>query len=88
MSNRSKIAAANRNLVLVPLSKLKKSPKNVRKIPHTHAEIAALAASIAALGMLQYPVIEPELGKDKPTGNYLVNAGEGRRLAQLLRAKR
>ncbi|WP_156944187.1 chromosome partitioning protein ParB [Bradyrhizobium sp. Ec3.3] len=26
--------------------------------------------------------------KNKPTGNFLVNAGEGRRLAQLLRAKR
>lgn len=69
--------------------KLKKSPKNVRKVPHTPAEIEALAASIASLGMLQFPVIEPELGpKGKPTGHYLVNAGEGRRLAQLLRAKR
>jgi ParB family chromosome partitioning protein len=39
--------------------------------------------------MLQYPVVEPEIGpKGKPTGHYLVNAGEGRRLAQLLRVKR
>jgi ParB family chromosome partitioning protein len=39
--------------------------------------------------MLQYPVVEPELGPHgRPTGHYLVNAGEGRRLAQLLRAKR
>jgi ParB family transcriptional regulator, chromosome partitioning protein len=68
---------------------LKKSPKNVRKVPHTKADIKAFAASIAALGMLQYPVVEPELGpRGKPTGNYLVNAGEGRRLAQLLRVKR
>ncbi|MCP3477641.1 ParB N-terminal domain-containing protein [Bradyrhizobium sp. CCGUVB1N3] len=74
---------------MVPLGKLKKSPKNVRKTPHTEGEITALAASIASVGMLQYPVVEPELGpKNKPTGNYLVNAGEGRRLAQLLRAKR
>lgn len=51
-----------RNIVLVPLDKLKKSPKNVRKVPHTKGEIKALAASIAALGMLQTPIIEPELG--------------------------
>ena len=89
MSNRKNIPAEARNIVMVPLGKLKKSPKNVRKIPHTTAEIEALAASIASLGMLQFPIIEPELGpKDKPTGNYLVNAGEGRRLAQLLRVKR
>ena len=69
--------------------KLKKSPKNVRKVPHGKADIQAFAASIAALGMLQYPVVEPEIGlKGKPTGIYLVNAGEGRRLAQLLRVKR
>src|ERR1700722_5511264 len=89
MSDRSKIAAATKNIVFVPLNKLKKSPKNVRKMPHTKADIQAFAASIAALGMLQYPVVEPELGpRGKPTGNYLVNAGEGRRLAQLLRVKR
>ena len=74
---------------MFPLSRLKKSPKNVRKVPHTKADIKAFAASIGAFGMLQYPVVEPELGpKGKPTGNYLVNAGEGRRLAQLLRVKR
>lgn len=89
MSNRTELAAASKNLVLVPLNKLKKSPKNVRKTPHTKAEIQSLAASIAALGMLQFPLVEPETGaRGKPTGFYLVNAGEGRRLAQLLRAKR
>jgi len=89
MSNRTNIAAATKNIVFVPLNRLKKSPKNVRKVPHTSADIKAFAASIAALGMLQYPLVEPEIGpKDKPTGNYLVNAGEGRRLAQLLRVKR
>lgn len=86
MSNRTKEAAAK--IIFVPLDKLKKSP-NVRKIPHTKAEIMALAASIGAIGMLQYPVVEPETGAHgKPTGFYLVNAGEGRRLAQVLRAKR
>lgn len=89
MSDRRTIAAASRNIVLVPLGKLKKSPKNVRQVPHTKADLQALAASIAAIGMLQYPVVEPEIGaRGKPTGHYLVNAGEGRRLAQLLRAKR
>jgi ParB family transcriptional regulator, chromosome partitioning protein len=89
MSDRTKHASLSKNLVLVPLDRLKKSPKNVRKIPHTKAEIAALAASIGALGMLQYPVVEPEIGPNgKPSGFYLVNAGEGRRLAQLLRVKR
>jgi len=31
MSDRSKIAAATKNIVFVPLNKLKKSPKNVRQ---------------------------------------------------------
>jgi ParB family chromosome partitioning protein len=88
MSNRTAKDVSN-NILFVPLDRLKKSPKNVRKVPHTKAEIKAFAASIAAIGMLQYPVVEPEIGpKGKPTGNYLVNAGEGRRLAQLLRVKR
>src|SRR5262250_2127153 len=51
MSDRSKIAAATKNIVFVPLNKLKKSPKNVRQVPHTKTEIQAFAASIAALGM-------------------------------------
>jgi ParB family chromosome partitioning protein len=89
MSNRTNIATLNKNILLIPLDKLKKSPKNVRKVPHTKADINAFAASIHALGMLQYPVVEPEVGpKGKPTGHYLVNAGEGRRLAQILRVKR
>jgi ParB family transcriptional regulator, chromosome partitioning protein len=89
MSNRQNLPAKARKIVLVPLGKLKKSPKNVRKILHAKTDIQSLAASIAALGMLQYPVVEPEVGpRGKETGCYLVNAGEGRRLAQLLRVKR
>ena len=73
----------------IPLNKLKKSPKNARKTPHAEAAIEALAASIAAKGMLQAPVVEPEVGEDgEPTGFWLVTIGEGRRLAMLLRAKR
>lgn len=34
----------------VPLNKLKKSPKHARKVPHTEAAIATLAASIAYKG--------------------------------------
>ena len=81
--------AASGETVFLPLNKLKKSPRNARKTPHTEAEIEAYAASIAAKGILQNLVVEPELDADgKHTGFYLVTIGEGRRLAQLLRAKR
>jgi len=40
------------DVLSIPLNKLKKSPKNVRKTPHTKADIEALAASIAANGLL------------------------------------
>ena len=73
----------------IPLNKLKKSPRNARKTPHSEATIEALAASIAAKGMLQNLVVEPELNAaGEPTGFYFVTVGEGRRLAQLLRVKR
>src|SRR5882724_2929328 len=73
----------------IPLNKLKKSPKNARKMPHSEAAIEALAGSIAAKGMLQNLVVEPETDAEgAETGSYLVTIGEGRRLAQLLRAKR
>lgn len=75
--------------IFIPLNKLKKSPKNARKIPHGEAAIEALAGSIAAKGMLQNLVVELEVDADGgTTGFYLVTIGEGRRLAQLLRAKR
>lgn len=73
--------------LFIPLNRLKKSPKNVRKTPHPQADIEALAA--AAKGLLQNLVVEPELdGNGKPTGYYLITIGEGRRLAHQLRAKR
>ena len=81
-------SAQDGQTVFVPLNKLKKSPKNVRKVPHTDEFIAALAASVAAKGLYQNLVVEPEVKNGKPTGCYLVTAGEGRRLAYLLRAKR
>ncbi|MEH2626319.1 ParB family chromosome partitioning protein [Bradyrhizobium sp. AZCC 1719] len=75
--------------ILIPLNKLKKSPNNARKTPHSEAAIEAYAASIAAKGILQNLVVEPELdGEGAPTGFYFVTIGEGRRLAQLLRVKR
>ena len=75
--------------IFVPLAKLKKSPRNARKVPHGEAAIEALAASIQHKGLIQNLVIEPETKEDgTPTGCYLVTAGEGRRLAMLLRAKR
>ncbi|HYC99576.1 ParB/RepB/Spo0J family partition protein [Brevundimonas sp.] len=76
-------------VVFIPLNRLKKSPRNARKTPHSAADIEALAASTREKGILQPPVVEPELGPDgQPTGYYLVTIGEGRRLSQLLRAKR
>jgi ParB family transcriptional regulator, chromosome partitioning protein len=82
------VAAENGAVIFVPLNKLKKSPRNARKTPHSQAHIEALAASIAVKGMLQNLVVEPERDAEgEPTGSYLVTIGEGRRLAQLLRVK-
>ena len=87
--NVSAAAPASGTTLFIPLNKLKKSPRNARKTPHSKAEIAALAASIKANGILQNPVVEPETNADsKPTGFYLVTIGEGRRQAQLLRARK
>lgn len=75
--------------VFIPLNKLKRHPKNARKTPHSEASIEAKAASIAAKGILQNLVVEPETNAEgEPTGFYLVSIGEGRRQAQLLRVKR
>ena len=75
--------------VFIPLNKLKKHPRNARKTPHSEASIEAKAASIAAKGILQNLVVEPETdAAGEPTGFYLVSIGEGRRQAQMLRVKR
>src|ERR1700691_769319 len=74
--------------IFIPLNKLKKSPKNARKTPHSEAAVEAYAASIAAKGILQNLVVEPKLYADSASsGFYFVTTGEGRRLAQLLRVK-
>ena len=76
-------------IIEAPLNKLKPSPRNVRKVGHSQAAIEALAASIAAKGLLQAPVVEPELdAAGTPTGFYRVTIGEGRRLALALLARR
>lgn len=73
-------------MLFVTLNKLKKSPRNARKTPHSEAHIEALSASIAAKGMLQNLVVETEANAEgEPTGSYFVTIGEGHRLAQLLR---
>ncbi|WP_457488906.1 ParB/RepB/Spo0J family partition protein [Tardiphaga sp. P5_C10] len=83
------IVTASGTEIFIPLNKLKKSPNNARKTPHSEASIEAYAASIAAKGILQNLVVEPELDTDgAATGFYFVTIGEGRRLAQLLRVKR
>ncbi|MDA9395503.1 plasmid stablization protein ParB [Bradyrhizobium sp. CCBAU 45394] len=84
-----KTVPASGTEIFVPLSKLKKSPKNARKTPHSEAAIEGYASSIAAKGILQNLVVEPELNAEGvATGFYFVTIGEGRRLAQLLRVKR
>src|SRR3546814_4570549 len=47
--------------IFVPLAKLKKSPRNARKVPHGEAAIEALAASIQHKGLIQNLVVEPEV---------------------------
>ncbi len=75
--------------IIVPLNRLKASPKNARKTPHGAATIEAFAASIKAKGVLQPPVVEIERdGEGRATGNYLVTIGEGRRQGLRLLAKR
>ena len=75
--------------VIVPLNRLKASPRNARKTPHSPATIEAFAASIKAKGVLQPPVVEVERdGEGVPTGNYFVTIGEGRRQGLRLLAKR
>ena len=76
-------------VLIVPLNRLKASPRNARKTPHASATLEALAASIKAKGVLQPPVVEIERRDDgTPTGAYLVTIGEGRRLALRLLARR
>jgi len=75
--------------LIVPLNRLKASPRNARKTPHSPATLEAFAASIRAKGVLQPPVVEIERdGEGAPTGNYLVTIGEGRRQGLRLLAKR
>lgn len=89
MNVMSQIVIENGAVLEIPLNKLKKSPRNARKVAHTAADIEARAASIAAKGILQPLVVEPEVDAEGvSTGFFLVTIGEGRRLAQCLRARR
>jgi ParB family chromosome partitioning protein len=89
MTQHANIVHQDGDVIEVPLNKLKKSPRNARRTPHAEAEIETLAASIAAKGVLQAPVVEPETDEaGAATGSYLVTIGEGRRLALALLAKR
>jgi ParB family chromosome partitioning protein len=74
--------------IWIPLNRLKKSANNVRTVPHTEEHIKELAAMINEDGQLYPLIVEAEIAESgEPTGDYLVTAGEGRRLAQLERAK-
>ena len=84
MHTKATIASATKD---IPLNKLKPSPANVRK---TGADVGLeeFAASIAAHGLLQPLVVEPERnGEGEETGWYLVTAGERRRKALRILAK-
>ena len=70
----------------IPLNKLKQHPKNARKTG-ANVGIESLAASIAVQGLLQLPVVEPEIAEGAETGFFLVTAGERRRKALLHLAK-
>lgn len=72
----------------IPLNRLKASPKNVRRVGHSAEVIESRAASITYKGVLQPLVVEPEVKDGRETGYYLVSAGEGRRQALRLLAKR
>ncbi|GAY19928.1 chromosome partitioning protein ParB [Sphingobium fuliginis] len=61
----------------IPLNKLVQSPRNVRKHSDAAAD-AELAASIAALGLLQNLIVRPAA-----RGKFEVEAGERRRRAML-----
>jgi ParB family chromosome partitioning protein len=82
--------AINNGAVLdIALNKLKASPRNARKTGHSAADIEARAASIAAKGLLQPLVVEPETDEaGAETGFWLVTIGEGRRQALRLLASR
>jgi ParB family chromosome partitioning protein len=90
MTKHAKIALVETGVhTLIALKQLIKSPRNVRKVPHTKDAIEAYAASFAAKGILQNLVVEPEIDEGGvPTGRYLVTIGEGRRLGQCLRVER
>ncbi len=71
------VADPSKNLIFVPLSQLRPSPRNVRKT-NPKLSIPELAASIQHVGLVQNLVVtKPEEG-----GHYEVEAG-GRRLAAL-----
>lgn len=72
----------------IPLCKLKRSPHNVRQVPHRASFIEALADNIETNGQVQALVVATERVGGHPTGHYCVTAGEARRLAQFLRVKR
>lgn len=73
--------------VCIPLNRLKKSPDNARKTPHTEAALAALRGSIAAKGILQNLIVRPETDDSgAETGFFWVTVGEGRRIVQTRRA--
>ena len=84
MHTKATIASATKDIAL---NKLKPSPGNVRRTG-TEVGLEEFATSIAAHGLLQPLVVEPERnGEGEETGWYLVTAGERRRKALRILAK-
>ncbi len=63
----------------IPLSRLGLAPENVRRTPPDGQADAALAASIAAFGLLENLIVRPDEPDDEGTERFAVVAG-GRRL--------
>jgi len=85
MAPKAKPTTAETNeaeIQFIPREKLVHSPYNVRQKQRTPDQVAALAALIKGRnGIIQNLIVHPITKKNRPTGEFGVCAGEGRRLA-------
>lgn len=81
----TKNTTASNEIVMIPLSKLVISEKNTRKNDDMPRDIGGLVATLRAEGgVLHNLIVHEQLdAKQKPTGKYAVDDGEGRRLSML-----
>ncbi|WP_426436026.1 ParB N-terminal domain-containing protein [Bradyrhizobium genosp. P] len=74
-------------LEFIPLNRWKKSPRNARKTPHSAEDVAALAASIAAHGMLQ-PRLQGPHSRRRARGGFQGGRRKPRRSQDACRRRR